>query len=188
MTDEGSSKILLCADAGNVSLRQMRENIVCHAAAVGCFLHHEHTSRLAAGRFDGRPVDRGDRPQLQNFGRQPILFGRFRRLEHCVDHRSVGNDGAGRSLFQARFFRVFPVSALAASGIAHSDGTRVRQDSLSEHHAELGKACRAVNLKPRHLPEVGHVEDAVVRLAVGPDEARPVHAEHHMELLEGDIL
>ena len=74
VTDEGSSKILLCADAGNVSLRQMRENIVCHAAAVGCFLHHEHTSRLAAGRFDGRPVDRGNRPQLQNFGRQPVLL------------------------------------------------------------------------------------------------------------------
>ena len=34
----------------------------------------EHTSRLAAGRFDGRPVDRGNRPQLQNFGRQPVLL------------------------------------------------------------------------------------------------------------------
>ena len=59
---------------------------------------------------------------------------------------------------------------------------------IAEHFMQLSKACRAKHRHARNGAQVIDIENTVVRFAVVSDKSRPVYREHHMEILQRDIV
>lgn len=80
---------------------------------------------------------------------------------------------------------VLPVIALAAPGIPDRHRPVDLKQCLPQHPPQFRKAGGAQHRKPGDLRQEQRVEAAVVSLAVGPHQTRPVHPQHHMEPLGG---
>ena len=83
---------------------------------------------------------------------------------------------------------VLPVIALAAPGIPDRHRPVDLKQCLPQHPPQFRKAGGAQHRKPGDLRQEQRVEAAVVSLAVGPHQTRPVHPQHHMEPLEGHVM
>ena len=121
----------------------------------------------------------------------PLLFQQFSRFQQMVDHHAVSQKRQVLSLPQPGHNlgrQILLVGTLPAPGIANGHRTRDLKEGLPEHVPQLLEAGGTKNGKARDLREEQRVKAAVMGLAVGAHQSGSVHPQHHMELLEGDVV
>ena len=121
----------------------------------------------------------------------PLLFQKLRGLQGVVHQHAVGQNGDVRPGPQGhgRLIRVVsPVGPLPATGIADGHGALDLEKRLAEHMPQLREAGGTEHREARDLREEQRVEAAVMGLAVGAHQSRPVHPQHYMEVHQRHVV
>ena len=119
------------------------------------------------------------------------LFQELRRLQNPVGQNTVGQQGdalplpeAGQGLRRG----ILPVGPLPSPGIADGHGAFELKKGPPQHAPQLREAGGTEDGIARQGREKQGIKAAVVGLPVGSHQARPVHAQDHMELLQGHVV
>ena len=118
--------------------------------------------------------------------RQPVCA-----VQQLVDQRAIAHQSNVRTLPQThrRYAgRASLAAPLPAAGVAEGHRPFYLTDGVLQHIPQLGEAAGAEDGHSGDGIQKGRVEQAVMGLPVLPHQAGPVHCQHHMEPLEGDIV
>ena len=153
---------------------------------------------LAAAReeLDHRGVERLDPARVDDGGRDPHFFerrGRFQsRLAHVAERddrgaRTVAEDLGFSDLEDLGLF-LRDNSGARAAGIADRDRALVVVDHRPEHVHKLVLVFRLHVDQARNRAQEADVKKPVMGRAVVAGEPGPVHAERHVEVLQGQVV